>query len=215
MLETKKFTTFVITCHVVSCEWWRWGSTNFSLPLTARYMTSYDKSCELFYVLNIKIRVLLILYVIDWILYLLGFWDDLADYLPLIVANHLSPTPIVLERWQICIISSQMIHYFLLCFFVWIWKWYRRLVSGPCSSSYDVDDLLSNRQSCAPSKSQVEVWIQNVSLTNWPNLGFFFFFSCELASWGGFFFFQLRLGWVQIGKIFNSSNSTQSRLLIV
>jgi len=54
----------------------------------------------------------------------LGFWDDLADYLPLIVANHLSPTPILLERWQICMISSQMIHYFLLCLFVWIWIWY-------------------------------------------------------------------------------------------
>lgn len=42
-----------MTCHVMSCKWWRCEPTNLHLPLTTNYITSYNKSCEIFDVFSI------------------------------------------------------------------------------------------------------------------------------------------------------------------
>lgn len=46
---TKNFTTFIITNHMMSCEWWRrelHELTNFYPPLTTRYLASCKKICN-------------------------------------------------------------------------------------------------------------------------------------------------------------------------
>ena len=45
---TTLYTTFVTTCHVASCEWWRCGPTwthHFSSSLIASHVTSCGKCC--------------------------------------------------------------------------------------------------------------------------------------------------------------------------
>ena len=56
--DTKNFITITTTCYMTSYEWWRSKDESIFLLLIIRYMTNYDKNCEIFCVV-IKLKKML------------------------------------------------------------------------------------------------------------------------------------------------------------
>lgn len=56
--DIKNLITITTTCYMTSYEWWRSKDGSIFLPLIIRYMTSYDKNCEIFCVV-IKLKKML------------------------------------------------------------------------------------------------------------------------------------------------------------
>ena len=56
--DTKNLITITATCYMTSYEWWRSKNGSIFLPFIIHYMTSYDKNCEIFYVV-IKLKKML------------------------------------------------------------------------------------------------------------------------------------------------------------
>ena len=54
----KNLITIITTCYMTSYEWWKSKDGSIFLLLIIRYMTSYDKNCEIFCVI-IKLKKML------------------------------------------------------------------------------------------------------------------------------------------------------------